>query len=70
MLRQAPAFLLGGGVLRGNASDEVRELVDSSGIPFILTPGGALPDSTRATSGCPACTGPSPRSRPCSARTC
>ncbi|MCS6710872.1 acetolactate synthase large subunit [Brachybacterium sp. EF45031] len=42
-----PVFLLGGGVLRGRASDEVRELVDLSGAPFVTTlmARGALPDS-------------------------
>ncbi|WP_240811082.1 acetolactate synthase large subunit [Brachybacterium sp. SGAir0954] len=42
-----PVFLLGGGVLRGNASAEVRELVDLSGAPFVTTlmGRGALPDS-------------------------
>ena len=42
-----PVFLLGGGVLRGSATDEVRELVDASGIPFTTTlmARGALPDS-------------------------
>ena len=42
-----PVFLLGGGVLRGDASAEVRELVDLSGAPFVTTlmGRGALPDS-------------------------
>ncbi len=50
-----PVFLLGGGVLRGNASDEVRELVDSSGIPFTTTlmARGALPDSHPSHLGMP-----------------
>lgn len=50
-----PVFLLGGGVLRGNASDEVRELVDASGIPFTTTlmARGALPDSHPSHLGMP-----------------
>ncbi|GAB2545529.1 acetolactate synthase large subunit [Brachybacterium huguangmaarense] len=42
-----PVFLLGGGVIRGRASREVRELVDLSGAPFVTTlmARGALPDS-------------------------
>ncbi|MCT1557326.1 acetolactate synthase large subunit [Helcobacillus massiliensis] len=42
-----PVFLLGGGVLRGRATKEVRELVDESAIPFVTTlmARGALPDS-------------------------
>ena len=50
-----PVFLLGGGVLRGSASDEVRELVDASGIPFTTTlmARGALPDSHPSHLGMP-----------------
>ncbi|MGP5412357.1 acetolactate synthase large subunit [Brachybacterium paraconglomeratum] len=50
-----PVFLLGGGVLRGSATDEVRELVDSSGIPFTTTlmARGALPDSHPSHLGMP-----------------
>ncbi|PMC76667.1 MULTISPECIES: acetolactate synthase large subunit [unclassified Brachybacterium] len=42
-----PVFLLGGGVIRGNATEVVRELVDLSGAPFVTTlmARGALPDS-------------------------
>ncbi|MGO2823245.1 MAG: acetolactate synthase large subunit [Brachybacterium alimentarium] len=42
-----PVFLLGGGVLRGRASEEVGELIDVSGAPFVTTlmARGALPDS-------------------------
>lgn len=42
-----PVFLLGGGVLRGRASAQVRELVDLVGAPFVTTlmGRGALPDS-------------------------
>ena len=42
-----PVFLLGGGVLRGKATKEVRELVESVGAPFVTTlmARGALPDS-------------------------
>ena len=50
-----PVFLLGGGVLRGSATDEVRELVDASGIPFTntLMARGALPDSHPSHLGMP-----------------
>jgi len=50
-----PVFLLGGGVLRGDASAEVRELVDASGIPFTTTlmARGALPDSHPSHLGMP-----------------
>ena len=50
-----PVFLLGGGVLRGDASEEVRELVDASGIPFTTTlmARGALPDSHPSHLGMP-----------------
>ena len=50
-----PVFLLGGGVLRGSATDEVRELVDASGIPFTTTlmARGALPDSHPSHLGMP-----------------
>jgi acetolactate synthase-1/2/3 large subunit len=42
-----PVFLLGGGVLRGDATEQVRDLVDLSGAPFATTlmARGALPDS-------------------------
>ena len=50
-----PVFLLGGGVIRGRASEEVRELVDLSGAPFVTTlmGRGALPDSHPAQLGMP-----------------
>ncbi|GLI31092.1 MULTISPECIES: acetolactate synthase large subunit [Brachybacterium] len=50
-----PVFLLGGGVLRGSATDEVRELVDASDIPFTTTlmARGALPDSHPSHLGMP-----------------
>jgi acetolactate synthase-1/2/3 large subunit len=50
-----PVFLLGGGVLRGRASEEVRELVDTAGIPFTTTlmARGALPDSHPSHLGMP-----------------
>ena len=50
-----PVFLLGGGVMRGGATDEVRELVDASGIPFTTTlmARGALPDSHPSHLGMP-----------------
>ncbi|MGY5764855.1 acetolactate synthase large subunit [Brachybacterium sp. DNPG3] len=50
-----PVFLLGGGVIRGAASAEVRELVDVSGAPFVTTlmARGALPDSHPAHLGMP-----------------
>ena len=42
-----PVFLLGGGVIRGNASQDVRALLDASGAPFVTTlmGRGAVPDS-------------------------
>ncbi len=47
MSARRPVFYLGGGVLRGKATREIRELVDESGIPFVTTlmARGALPDS-------------------------
>ncbi len=50
-----PVFLLGGGVIRGRASEQVRELVDLSGAPFVTTlmGRGALPDSHPAQLGMP-----------------
>ncbi|ANP27860.1 MULTISPECIES: acetolactate synthase large subunit [Dermabacter] len=42
-----PVFLLGGGVLRSGASEEVRALVEEANAPFVTTlmARGALPDS-------------------------
>lgn len=42
-----PVFLLGGGVLRSRASEEVRTLVEAANAPFVTTlmARGALPDS-------------------------
>lgn len=42
-----PVFLLGGGVLRSRASEEVRVLVEAANAPFVTTlmARGALPDS-------------------------
>ncbi len=42
-----PVFLLGGGVMRGGASREVKSLVETTGAPFVTTlmARGALPDS-------------------------
>ncbi|MCT1717284.1 acetolactate synthase large subunit [Dermabacter hominis] len=42
-----PVFLLGGGVLRSRASEEVRALVEAANAPFVTTlmARGALPDS-------------------------
>ena len=55
MEAQRPVFLLGGGVLRGNASAEVTELIDVSGAPFVTTlmARGALPDSHPSHLGMP-----------------
>src|SRR5690606_26744336 len=52
---QRPVRLLGGGVLRGKAWNEVRELVDVSGAPFVTTlmARGALPDSHPSHLGMP-----------------
>ncbi|MGP9693239.1 acetolactate synthase large subunit [Brachybacterium sp. AOP25-B2-12] len=50
-----PVFLLGGGVIRGRASTEVRELIDLAGAPFVTTlmARGALPDSHPSQLGMP-----------------
>jgi len=50
-----PVFLIGGGVIRGGASREMRQLVDLSGAPFVTTlmARGALPDSHPAQLGMP-----------------
>lgn len=50
-----PVFLLGGGVLRGRAVSQVRELVDLAGAPAVTTlmARGALPDSHPAHLGMP-----------------
>src|SRR5690625_7805954 len=42
-----PVLYGGGGVIRGDAADELRELADASGIPGVTTlmALGALPDS-------------------------
>lgn len=50
-----PVFLLGGGVLRGRAVAQVRELVDLAGAPAVTTlmARGALPDSHPAHLGMP-----------------
>src|SRR5699024_7812602 len=50
-----PVFLLGGGVLRGRATQEVGELIDVSGAPFVTTlmARGALPDSHPSHLGMP-----------------
>jgi acetolactate synthase-1/2/3 large subunit len=47
MSAERPVFLLGGGVIRGRASDQVKELVDVVGAPFVTTlmARGSLPDS-------------------------
>ncbi|MGO1200810.1 MAG: acetolactate synthase large subunit, partial [Dermabacteraceae bacterium] len=50
-----PVFLLGGGVLRGRATEEVGELIEVSGAPFVTTlmARGALPDSHPSHLGMP-----------------
>ncbi|ATG51728.1 acetolactate synthase large subunit [Brachybacterium vulturis] len=50
-----PVFLLGGGVLRGRATEEVGELIEVSGVPFVTTlmARGALPDSHPSHLGMP-----------------
>ncbi|MFE5775433.1 MULTISPECIES: acetolactate synthase large subunit [Brachybacterium] len=47
MASERPAFLIGGGVIRGGASEQVRELVDLTDGPITTTlmGRGALPDS-------------------------
>ena len=55
MAAERPVFLLGGGVIRGGASQEVTELIDVSGAPFATTlmGRGALPDSHPSHLGMP-----------------
>jgi acetolactate synthase-1/2/3 large subunit len=58
--RQAPYIYTGGGVVLGNASAELRELVDLLGYPVTntLMGLGAMPPPTRASWACWACTAP------------
>ncbi|EYT47937.1 acetolactate synthase large subunit [Brachybacterium muris] len=55
MQARRPVFLLGGGVIRGRASQQVTELIDTSGAPFVTTlmGRGALPDSHPSHLGMP-----------------
>ncbi len=55
MAATRPVFLLGGGVLRGRATEEVGELIEVSGAPFVTTlmARGALPDSHPSHLGMP-----------------
>ncbi|MCT2262734.1 acetolactate synthase large subunit [Brachybacterium muris] len=55
MQARRPVFLLGGGVIRGRASQRVTELIDTSGAPFVTTlmGRGALPDSHPSHLGMP-----------------
>lgn len=55
MRARRPVFLLGGGVIRGQASAQVAELIDTSGAPFVTTlmGRGALPDSHPSHLGMP-----------------
>lgn len=55
MQSRRPVFLLGGGVIRGRASQQVTELIDASGAPFVTTlmGRGALPDSHPSHLGMP-----------------
>ncbi|MCT1386399.1 acetolactate synthase large subunit [Brachybacterium sp. p3-SID1565] len=55
MQSRRPVFLLGGGVIRGRASQQVTELIDTSGAPFVTTlmGRGALPDSHPSHLGMP-----------------
>ena len=55
MQSRRPVFLLGGGVIRGRASQQVAELIDASGAPFVTTlmGRGALPDSHPSHLGMP-----------------
>lgn len=50
-----PVFYVGGGVIRGDASEELRQIVDDSGIPVVTTLMGlgALPDSHPSHLGMP-----------------
>ena len=52
---QRPVLYVGGGVIRGNASQELRALVDETNFPVVTTLNarGALPDSHPANLGMP-----------------
>lgn len=66
-----PVLYVGGGVIRGNASEGLRRLTDLSGAPAVTTlmARGALPTPTPSTSVCRGCMARSLRWRPCSGRT-
>ena len=58
-----PYIYTGGGVVIGNASAELRELVDLLGYPCTntLMGLGAIRRATRSSSACSACTAPTKR---------
>ena len=69
---ERPVIYAGGGILKARAADALRELAERTGIPVVTTlmARGASPTPTRCASACRACTATTPRSPPCSGRTC
>src|ERR1700729_3338706 len=67
-----PMLYVGGGVIKADASKELKELAELTGVPVVTTlmARGAFPDSHPLHLGMPACTARSPRSARCSGRTC
>ena len=54
-LRRRPIFYIGGGVIRGRATDPMRRLVEVTGIPLVTTlmARGAFPDDHELCLGMP-----------------
>lgn len=67
-----PVLYVGGGVIRGEATEQLRELAELTGIPVVTTLifAARFPTATGKTSACPACTARWPPWRRCSAATC
>jgi acetolactate synthase-1/2/3 large subunit len=67
-----PVLYVGGGVLKAQASAELKVLAELTGVPVVTTlmAKGAFPDSHPQHMGMPACTAPSEPSGPCRSRTC
>ena len=68
---QAPVLYVGGGVIRGGATEDLSALVEATNAPVVTTLTRAVPSPTptATTSACPACTARLPPSVPCSAPT-
>ena len=71
-LAKRPVIYAGGGIISGEASDELRKLVKKTGIPVTMTVMGlgAFPATIRCRSTCSACTARSTPTTPSNRPTC